>query len=348
MKHDEEVIEPEIVKTEDIKALAVINASEIDQQVATAKKFPRSVKAFLSEARDLVTLSEEVAADCIFALPRGKTADGKKNFIEGPSVRFAEIIAHSWGNARCGSRPMGEEDKFVTAQGYFFDMEKNVATVTEVRRSIFGNYGRYKEDMIGVTVNAACSIARRNAALQGIPKAIWQTLYDEAKATAIGNAETLIARRTKTLQYFQKMKVTEEMLLACLDVKGIEDIGLDELTILRGIATAIKEGSTTVDKAFAKDEKATAKERSETVQPQKETPKAADHSQGEEITVAEEIGILLTDLCAGDQPTMDMMLFELSKGDKVQIKSMTDLNAMTAKGQKEMLARLKAKMNIKE
>lgn len=249
----EEAVKPEIVA--DTSALAIISAAEIDQAVATAKKFPRSIKAFLQEARELVTLTEKVAEDCIFAIPRGKERDasGKmvQKFIEGPSVRFAEILASAWGNARCGSRPMGEERGHITAQGVFHDLEKNVTTITEVRRRITGSQGqRFNEDMIGVTVNAACSIARRNAALQGIPKALWSVLYDEAKACAIGDAKTLVKKRTEMMAYFQKMQVAQETILEFLGLQGVEDIGLDELTLLRGIATAIKEGTTTIEKAF--------------------------------------------------------------------------------------------------
>lgn len=243
---EEEVFDGKVIAPGDLSALAVINSSEIDQQVATAKKYPRSIKAFYTESKDLVTLTEKIAEDCIFALPRGR---GK--FIEGPSVRFAEIVVSSWGNCRSGSRPMGEERGFVTAQGFFFDLEKNVAIMTEVRRRITDSKGnRYNDDMIGVTVNAACSIARRNAALQGIPKAIWNPLYEEAKKVAIGDATTLVKKRTEALSYFQKMNVRLETILTFLGVEGEEDIGLDELTLLKGTATRIKDGTVSVDDAF--------------------------------------------------------------------------------------------------
>lgn len=249
-----EAVEPEVVTT-DLNALAVISTAEIDQQVSTAKRYPRSIKQFYSEAMDLVTLSEDIAADCIFALPRGKGDDGKKKFIEGPSVRFSEIIASSWGNNRSGSRPMGADNSYVTAQGVFHDLEKNVAITVEVQRGITDKYGkRYKADMIGVTANAACAIAVRNARLQGIPKAIWQGLYDAAKKTAIGDSKTLVKKRTDMMAYFQKMNVPAETIYEFIGVKGLDDIGLDELAILKGIATAIKEGTVSVDKAFVVDD----------------------------------------------------------------------------------------------
>ena len=67
--------------------VSMISRAEIDQQVSTAKKYPRSVKRFVDEATQMVTLNESIAQQCIYALPR----DGK--VVEGASARFAEIIA---------------------------------------------------------------------------------------------------------------------------------------------------------------------------------------------------------------------------------------------------------------
>lgn len=78
--------------------VSLLNRSEIDQQIATAHRFPRSIKRFRDEAMQMVTLNESVAGQCIYALPR----DGKT--IEGPSARFAEVIASAWGNSRAGAR----------------------------------------------------------------------------------------------------------------------------------------------------------------------------------------------------------------------------------------------------
>ena len=230
--------------------LATITKSEIDQQIATARAYPRSVKGFLNEARELVTLTEDIAASCIYALPR----DGKT--IEGPSARFAEVVASSWGNCRAGARVINDSGEFVVAQGVFHDLERNVAITYEVRRRITGRDGkRFKPDMIGVTANAACSIAMRNAVLKGVPKAFWDTLYQEARHCAMGDVQTLANRRASALKLFTGYGVTEAQIVAALGVAGVEDIGLEDLLKLRGIATAIKDGDTTPEQAFAPPEK---------------------------------------------------------------------------------------------
>ena len=50
--------------------------------------------------------------------------------------------------------------------------------------------------------------------------------------------------------HFLKLGATREAILAAINVLGEEDIGLDKLATLKGIATAIKDGDTTVEQAF--------------------------------------------------------------------------------------------------
>jgi hypothetical protein len=50
--------------------VALLNKSEIDQQIATAHRYPRSIKRFRDESLQMVTLSENIAQEWIYALPR--------------------------------------------------------------------------------------------------------------------------------------------------------------------------------------------------------------------------------------------------------------------------------------
>jgi hypothetical protein len=98
-------------------------------------------------------------------------------------------------------------------------------------------------------------------------------------------------------------------------------------------------------------------ERASTVKPKETIIEAqeepVDNETGETpMTVADEITAHLADLCDGDYPTMNKMLAEVSKfpgknGD-VWIKSIDDLAGVSEGWQKKTLAKLKAKMNIKE
>lgn len=245
-------LEPELIDDEEgqetdgtATALMALNASEIDTQIATAHRYPRSIRRFRQEALEMVTLNEEVAGECMYSLPRAGKA------ITGPSARFAEIIASAWGNCRAGARKIGEDDRFVTTQGVFLDLQRNVGITYETQRRITDKDGKtYKDDMIGVTTNAGCSIALRNAVLKGIPKAFWRDIYNEARRVAIGDVTTLAARRSKMVEAFGKMGVQPAQIFTLLSVEGEPDITLDHLEQLRGMFTALKEGDTTIEQLF--------------------------------------------------------------------------------------------------
>lgn len=228
--------------------LSIVSKAELDQQIATAHHWPRSLKRFRDECLQMATLSESIADECIYAVPRKEK--GVTKMIEGPSARLAEIVASAWGNCRAGARVVDEGRDFITAQGVFHDLERNVAITYEVRRKITGNYGRFSADMIAVTGNAACSIALRNAVFKGVPKAFWADIYEAARKVVAGDAKTLASRRSEALAYLQKFGATQERVLSLLGVAGVEDITLEHLVQLRAIANSVKEGEISVDEAF--------------------------------------------------------------------------------------------------
>jgi hypothetical protein len=235
----------EVETSEESVELVPVPVGEPDQQIATAKQYPRSITRFRREALSLACLDEDTAGDCLYALPRaGKT-------IEGPSVRFAEILLYAWGNARAEAEVIEEGATHLTAQGTFFDLERNVAIRKKVKRRITDKHGRrYNEDMIGTTGNAAISIALRNVTFVGIPKALWRSIYEAARKASIGEAGTLTQTRQKMLDHFGKMGVSPEKLFARLGVVGIEDIKEDQVITMRGLANAIKDGEASIEDVF--------------------------------------------------------------------------------------------------
>lgn len=231
--------------------LLALSKAEIDLQIATAKQFPRNLMQFQDSASNMVAYSPEVAETMYYKLPR-KNKDGSTKLIEGPSVRFAEIIAQNWRNCRVGARVVGTEEKHVVSQGVFHDLETNVAISFEIKRRITDREGRrYNDDMISTTGAAAAGIAFRNAVLKGVPKMFWNGLYERALAAARPVQKDLVARRNSALEAFQKIGVSEAAILETLEVKSVSKIGAEELVTLRGIWNAIKEGSTTAAEAFS-------------------------------------------------------------------------------------------------
>lgn len=234
-----------MITIEGPSAMSAATAAEVDVQITTAKRYPRSIKAFKDQALQMATFDEETASGCFYSLPRG----GKP--IEGPSARLAEIVLSAWGNVRADARVIGVDDKEITAEAMTWDLEKNVAVRVQVKRRITNKSGqRFNDDMITVTGNAACSIALRNSVFKVIPMVYTKSVYQEARRVAIGDVQTLAAKRGEMVAYFGKMGVTPDRVFAAIGKANIEEIGLDELATLKGVATAIKDGDVTVDDAF--------------------------------------------------------------------------------------------------
>lgn len=229
----------------DVGAISALARSEVEAQLDAAHKYKRSIGKFRQDALTMATLSVEVAESCIYSLPRG----GKN--IAGPSVRLAEICASAWGNIHVAARVVGAEEKEIIAMGGAWDLEKNFRYSVETRRRITNKHGRrYDDDMITVTGNAAASIAKRNAIFGVIPKAYVDDLYQRVRAVAVGDASTLVDKRAKILERLAKMGVDESRVLNALGVRAVQDIGLDELEVLIGHGTAIKNGDKKVDEVF--------------------------------------------------------------------------------------------------
>jgi len=195
----------------------------------------------------MATFSEDVAESCSYSVPR----DGKS--VDGPSVRLAEIVVSNFGNVRAGARVIANDGKTITAQGICHDLESNYCCTVEVKRRITNKQGRtYSEDMQVLTGNAACSIAFRNSVFKVVPFAMVQPIYDAARLVAKGTAETLVKRRDKAIEFFRSLKITDAQICETLDIKKIEDIDLDKLSILSGMKSAIKNGESSASSMFEK------------------------------------------------------------------------------------------------
>lgn len=198
----------------------------------------------------MATMDNDTAQSCGYALPRG----GKP--ITGPSVHLAKIIVSNWGNMRTEAKVVQITDKQIISRGTAWDLETNVASAFEVRRSIVDKYGkRYSDDMITVTGNAANSIAYRNAVFSVVPKAVVDKVYKSAQKQITGdlsNEEKLIKRRTEAIKYFgDEWGINEEEVIKLCGKQTINQIKSDELALLIGMTQSLKDGDTTVDELMA-------------------------------------------------------------------------------------------------
>ena len=283
----------EIIQIQQAEIVQAQEKAAIDVQIATAKAYPRHLPTVLNKIQTYATMDEETAEDCFYALRRA--GQGGQQLIEGLSVRMAEIIASAWGNMRVKTSIIANDGKTITAEGTCLDLETNVAVsvevkrrITEVKRRITDKQGRtFSEDMQVVTGNAASAIAFRNAVLKIVPKAVVKKVVNEVKQVAMGKSLDLETSRQNLIGYFAKLGVTEEMLYAYLDIEKREQIDTDMVFELRGVANAIKEGTTTVAETFvqAVNDKKAKEEAKKTADKVKDAmAKAVDDSTKKVVT----------------------------------------------------------------
>jgi hypothetical protein len=243
-----EQTEIEIIEQVSPSVIYQQDKAAIDVQITTAKAYPRSIKRSVDNAIAIVTMDTETAKTCTYSVPRGGKA------ITGPSVHLAKILAQVWGNMRLDAKVVNIDNTHVTSESVCFDLENNLAIKTQVKRSIIGRAGRFNEDMITVTGNAANSIALRNAVLSIIPRAVVDKVYNAAKQTITGDVSSeskLIAKRKKVIDGLRETySVSEKEILSAIGKASIDHITSDDLVVLIGIGTAIKDGDTTIDMAF--------------------------------------------------------------------------------------------------
>lgn len=243
--------------------LEAINRSEIDMQIMTAHKIPRDIEQCKNNMVALAAMDDEIAYNCFYHLER-KNKDGQITVIEGPSVRFTEIISACWKNLRIAGRIIANDGKTITAQGVCHDLESNVAYSTEVKRSILTSKGyTYSEDMQVVVGNAAVAIAQRNAICKVVPQVLIKSVVKEVQKKALEHIQkTGVADQWKScISYFQAYGVNDLMLLEYIGKKSAEEVTAEDIQKLGGVYNAIRESTTTVDETFKKpkEQSATAK-----------------------------------------------------------------------------------------
>lgn len=241
--------ESSIEVVDSINPIEAIERANIDIQIATAKKYPRSLARVKNDILSTATLDEETAESCFYVLPARGNEGGKP--IQGASVRLAEIAVSCFGNIKAGARIISNDGNFVTAQGICHDVEKNVSVSVEVRRSIKGKNGKtYSDNMIQVTSQAACAIAYRNAVFKVVPLALVKPALDKAMQLAKGDIKSLSERRGIMVDKFAKLGITKERLAERVDKQSIDEITLDDLQTLTGCYNALKDGEAAVDDIF--------------------------------------------------------------------------------------------------
>jgi len=236
----------EILNNNQIRAVSS-DRDLIDIQVATAKSYPRNVTRFLENCKVAISLTKEIAESCVYTLP-------KANKPTGPSVYLARIILQNYGNIRVESKIVETQLKSVTAEAVAWELEANAAVKIQVQRSIWGKNGRYSDDMIAVTSNAAIAIALRNAVFNVIPREYTDRLLDIAKRAIIGDISDAVKFTAQRRRIVNGLKdiygVSEKEVISFCGKQAVENLNEDDLIRLIGIGNALKAGDLSVDEAF--------------------------------------------------------------------------------------------------
>jgi hypothetical protein len=228
-------------------ALEAIQRAEVDMSISTAKKYKRDVASAIKTVRELALRNPRIAERCNYALPRA----GKK--IVGPSVHFARIVAHAWGNLRCGSRVIGCDRENAHMQGVCHDLETNVAITTEmdwpVQPPKTDTEERWKDQM-NLAKRGGAAVAFRNAIFDALPMILFEDIAEEAKLIAVGSGKTFEERRNNCITEFLKLGVSQPQIYKLLERGGLESITTDDLIYLHGILTSIRDNTMTVAQVF--------------------------------------------------------------------------------------------------
>lgn len=237
-----EMVSPEAAVSTAIQLMAAM----VDKRISTARRFPRSVAKFKTEAADLLRDDLETAKSAEYAKP---VSGG---VVRGPSVRLAEIALLCWGNVEIEVGEPVVSDKSVFVKATAWDLERNtrqdgIATTSIIQR----NGSRYPQHLIDTACLATAAKARRNSICAIIPRAYIKDLLEVAKKVSSGAELPLEKRRQNAVDAFgTAYKVKPEQIFAYFAIAGIDDITSEHLDDLTAIRNAIKDGEAKVDEFF--------------------------------------------------------------------------------------------------
>lgn len=230
-------------------ALEAITRGEIDIQIATAHRYPRSLDMYKKRAIAMATIDVETAESCLYCRDVG---GGK--LAEGMSVRMAEIVGSCYGNLRVGAIIIEQTETYIKARGVAHDLETNFASSSDIIESTLKKDGKtpYDARMRVTVAKAAVAKARRDATFQVVPRAIARPIERAVRALlADESIQTFEERRNGVVKWIdEKLKIDAKRVWALLGISGPGDLQHEHLDTLAGLKTALRERDTTIDEAF--------------------------------------------------------------------------------------------------
>jgi hypothetical protein len=253
MSDDFEILDTQEVALNNLQVFQQDKAM-IERMMEWAYKHPRNPVKVTNNCIAMIASDMELAESCTFSVSKG----GKN--ITGPSIVLAKLIAREMGNIRCEQRVVGYDDTHVTSEAICFDLEKNFAIRTQIKRSIVGSRGqRYSEDMAVITGNAGSSIALRNAIFAVLDPFVVKKVHTSAKNKVTGDLSDeskLIARRTAIVNGFlasySSLNLTDREIAGAVGKTLVEHINADDILTLIGFEKSLAAGEIAFESVFRK------------------------------------------------------------------------------------------------
>lgn len=263
-------------RTVGAELVASREAQEVQVAMVAAKRFPRDVYA--SYNRIIQDCKRRTLAEkATYEYPRGGQT------VTGPSIHLARSIARSWGNLDSGFKVLEQSQKESTVMAYCWDLETNyretkVFTVQHVRETKKGAYPLTdSRDVYELIANQAAR-RERSCILSVIPQDVVDAAVGQCNATLQSDGKmTKEDAVREIIRLFQEQYgVSKDMLENYIGRKA-EAFTSQSVVRLRGVYTAIKDGTASVEQYFDMSSLA----------PVQEPPQDAPASQERQVSLAD-------------------------------------------------------------
>lgn len=181
-----------------------------------------------------------------------KTGKYETKTLDGPSIGLAMCVAREWTNVAV---PVDYTETLThdVFTAHFVDLERGftISRIWKQRKGANKNLDSYGDRAENMTFQAAQSRAIRNAVLAGVPKWLVDQAKEAAKEAVLKKItpEKLAAARATILGIMKGWGVDEPRIVAVVGVP-MSQWGPEEIVLLKGMSTQIREGQATADELF--------------------------------------------------------------------------------------------------
>lgn len=232
-----------------VELIASREAQEVQVAMVAAKRFPRDVyRAYNRIIQDCKRLT--LAEKAMYEYPRGGQT------VTGPSIHLARSIARSWGNLDSGFKVLEQNTTESTVMAYCWDLETNyretkVFTVKHVRETKKGAFPLTDSRDIYELIANQSARRERSCILSVIPQDVVDAAVGQCNATLQGDGKMTKEDAVRDIirRFSEQYGVPKEMLEAYIGRKA-EAFTVQSVNRLRGVYTALKDGTASVEQYF--------------------------------------------------------------------------------------------------